>query len=283
MKRRFAIIALLLVSLGLVLGGCAPTAITGKAKVQQEAFGKKKKYALVTIASAKEFYGEKGLGQMFKKSDDIPGMNTQPIIDKLAPKIRTRFAKTGYFTSVPKKHIVSSKAYKSIQEDPRVQKVLFMKVDLNTAKGYKYISDPKKLAKLAKDLKVDGVICVLINFSIQSMKSGMHVAGISFGKKEYASTATISALAYDREGKMVWKDSTIKQAEPGDKKAIVIMDFSDMTKTRFEKLHPSAVLIGGYATDVLVERFVDTIEGRGTSSFQKIKDKKTKETTKKKI
>ena len=82
---------------------------------------------------------------------------------------------------------------------------------------------------------------------------------------------------------MVWKDSTIKQAEPGDKKAIVIMDFSDVTKTRFEKLHPSAVLIGDLAVEVLVERFVDTIEGRGTSSFQKIKDKKTKEATKKKI
>ncbi len=274
MKRCRAITGFLVLSLGLVLAGCAPTALTGRATVQQDAFTKKKTFAVVTISAAKEFHAEKGMSQMFKSVDEIPGANTQPIIDKLTPDIRKKFAKTKYFTSMPKSRIVSSKAYKNIQEDERIQKVLFMKIPINVASGYKYISDPQKMAKLARDLNVDGVIGVFMNFSIMTMKSGVYVGPITLGKKEYASTATVSVIAYDRDGKILWKDSTIKQAEPDDKKAIVIMDFSDMTKTNFKKMHPSAIYIGKRAIDVLVSRFSDTMEGKKTSMFQSFKDKK---------
>ena len=272
MKRSNAIIVSLVVLLGLVLTGCAPIALTGSATVQQDAFTKKKIFAVVTITSAKEFQGEKGMSQLFKDADEIPGANTQPIIDKLTPVIRKKFAKTKYFTSMPKARIVSSKAYKKLEEDERIHKVLFMKIPLNVASGYKYISDPQKMAQLARDLNVDGVIGVFMSFTIMTMKSGVNIAGISLGKKEYASSAAITVMAYDREGKVLWKDSTIKQAEPGDKKAIILMDFSDMTKTNFLKLHPSAVLIGEKAVDVLLSRFADTMEGKKTSVFQKIKD-----------
>ena len=272
MKRSNTIIVSLVVMLGLALTGCAPMALTGRATVQLDAFTKQKTFAVVTITAAKEFHAEKGMSQLFKDVDEIPGANTQPIIDKLTPVIRTKFAKTKYFTSMPKKRIVNSKAYKKLEEDERIQKVLFMKIPLNVASGYKYISDPQKMAQLARDLNVDGVIGVFMSFTIQSMKSGVNIAGISFGKKEYASNAAITVLAYDREGKVLWKDSTIKQAEPGDKKAIILMDFSDMTKTNFLKMHPSAVLIGQRAIDVLLSRFSDTMEGKKTSSFQKIKE-----------
>lgn len=272
MKRCRAIIIFLVLSLGLVLVGCAPMALTGKATVQQDAFTKKKTFAVVTISAAKEFHAEKGMSQMFKDVDEIPGANTQPIIDKLTPVIRSKFAKTKYFTSVPRAHIVSSKAYKKLKEDERIQKVLFMKIPINVASGYKYISDPQKMAKLARDLNVDGVIGVFMNFTIMTMKSGVYVGPITLGKKEYASSATITVIAYDRDGKVIWKDSTIKQAEPGDKKAIVVMDFSDITKTDYKKMHPSAVLIGQRAIDVLISRFTDTMEGKKVGMFQKIKE-----------
>jgi hypothetical protein len=274
MLRRSAIIAAIFTILAVALTGCAPMSITGSAKIDQGAFNKKKKFAVITIAAAKEFRGEKGMTQMFKDTDEIPGANTQPIIDKLTPEIRSKFAKTKHFTSMPKKRIVGSRAYKKMAEDERVQKVLFMKVPINVASGYKYVSDSKKMAQLAKDLKVDGVIGVFMSFTVMSMKSGVHIAGIQLGKKEYASTAAISVIAYDQNGKQIWKDSTVKTAEPGDKKAIVIMDFSDITKTNFEKLHPSAVYIGKHAIDVLLERFNDTMAGKKTSIFQKMKEKK---------
>ena len=173
---------------------------------------------------------------------------------------------------MPKARLVSNKAYKKLKEDERIQKVLFMKMPINVASGYKYISDSQKMAKLARDLRVDGVIGVFMSFTVTTMKSGVNIAGISLGKKEYASSAAITVMAYDREGKVLWKDSTIKQAEPGDKKAIVVMDFSDMTKTNFKKMHPSAILIGERAVDVLLSRFADTMEGKKTSVFQKIKE-----------
>jgi hypothetical protein len=83
--------------------------------------------------------------------------------------------------------------------------------------------------------------------------------------------ATITAVAYDRKGKVIWKDSTIKQAEPGDKKAIFLLDFTDVTSTNYTKLHPKAIEIGGKAVEVLVARLDDTISGKGTSSVQSMK------------
>jgi hypothetical protein len=253
------------------MSGCAPVAITGKVKAQQDAFGAKKELAVVTIASVKELHGEKGVTQLFKKTDDIPGANTQPILDQLRPEIIKTLRKSKHFNLVPESRVLNSKAYKRAAEDERRQKVLYKNIDLNVAKNYKYFSEPEKLAQLAKDLKVDGVITIVMNFSISSGKSWLSVAGVTVGKKEYSVVASISALTYDREGELIWKDTAIKQAEPGDKKAIVLLDLTDLTKTNFEKLHPSAVTIGGEAVNVLLARFNDSVEGRRVSRFQRLK------------
>jgi len=278
MKKQRTLLAALAVGIALMFSGCT-MAVTGSAKVQQDSFGEQKKFAVVTIASGKNFGGEQGLFQMFKKNEDIEGIDTQPVIDELVPVIRKKFAKTGYFASVPMKNIVKSKAYLDLQEDEKIQRLAFLKNEINVAKGYKYFSDPQKLARLAQELKVDGVICVVMNFTVESMKSNVYLAMVSIGKKEYAASVAISVIAYDRDGNVLWKDSTMKQAEPGDKKAIVVMDLTDFSATNFEKMHPSAVLIGGHAVDVIVQRFKDTIEGKGTSIFQRVRDKGTKQAT----
>lgn len=71
---------------GLMGSGCATMAITGSADVEKKAFGAKKKFAVVSIASLKTFQGQKGMTQMFKNTDEIPGANTQPLINKLNQK-----------------------------------------------------------------------------------------------------------------------------------------------------------------------------------------------------
>jgi hypothetical protein len=83
--------------------------------------------------------------------------------------------------------------------------------------------------------------------------------------------ASISAVAYNKDGEVIWKDSTLKEAEPGDNKAIILIDTSNMTSTNFEKLHPSAIEIGGKAVDVLLARFDDTMAGKKTSMMQSVK------------
>jgi len=279
MKVLYGRLVVVMIGMALMTSGCV-MAITGSAKVEKEAFTPKKKYALVSVAAVKEFSGEKGMSQMFTSMEDIEGTDTQPIIDALVPTIRARFAKTGYFTSIPMKQIVNSKAYKAVEEDEKTLKVAFFTSEINPATGYKYISDTEKLAKLARDLNVDGVITVMMSFSIASMKSGVGIAGLTFGKKEYASNATITAMAYDRNGEVIYKDTTVKEADPDDKKSIVVFDTSDWSATHFKEMHPSAVRVGAYSVDVLLERFADTMEGRGTSSFQRVRSKESREATK---
>jgi len=253
------------------LAGCAPMVITGGADVEKSAFGAKKRFAVVSVASMKTFQGEKGLLQVFKNTDEIPGANTQPLINKLKPRIIKALKRDKNIKLITERKVLRSKAYKKLKEDDRKIKILFTSVDMNVAKGYKYFSEPEKYAKLARDLKVDGVIGIYMGFSVASSKGGLSINGITFGSKSYSPMASITAIAYDRKGKVIWKDSTIKLAEPGDKKAIFIMDFTDVTSTNFKKLHPKALEIGGKAVDVLMTRLDDTISGKGVSSIQSMK------------
>ena len=255
-------------------GSASALAITGKTKTNKKAFGADKRYAVVTIASVKYMHGEKGMTQAFKKGENIPGADTQPLIDKLKAEIIKTFQESEHFTLVPESEILGSKAYKNAKEDERKIKALLMKLDMTTANGYKYFTDPKKLAQLAKDLKVDGVITIVMTFNISSKKSKLSIAGLSVGKKKYSVTTSVGTLAYDQKGKRVLKDTTVREAEPGDTKAIFLLDFSDMTKTDFTKFHPSALQIGTRAIGDMHTRFSNSLEGKRSSMFQRVKPKK---------
>jgi len=270
--RTFRIYSLALIAIiGLMVSGCAQMSVTGSADVDKKAFGAKKKFAVVSIASLKTFRGEQGLGQMFTNNDNIPGMNTQPIINQLDQKIIRTLGSCRYFTLLPEHTVLASRAYRNTAEDDKTMKILFMTENMNVANHYKYISDKEKYAKLAQELGVDGVIGITMNFSIASSKGFVSIMGLSLGKKSYSAMASISAIAYNKKGEVIWKDSTLKEAEPGDTKAIILLDTTDMTNTDFEKFHPSAVEIGGKAVDVLLARFDDTMAGKETSMFQSVK------------
>lgn len=279
MKIKRAIVGLVFGAMGLVTG-CAPMAITGSAKVDKTAFAPKKTYALVTIAAEKEIIGGQSTGQLLTKNENIEGLNTQPILEKLVPIVREKFAKTGFFTSMPAKKILASKAYKRSEEDERIVRAGLGKYEFIPGKGYKYFKDPQKLAALAKELGVDGVVCVQMLFTVKAEKGGFYLGPLNLGKKEYRAGASVSVVAYDKTGKEIWRDTTMKDAAPGDERSIVGLDFSDFKGTNYLKLHPTAVLIASYASDVLIERFQDTMAGKKTSSFQKMREKKATEATK---
>lgn len=90
--------------------GCAQMAITGAADVNKAAFGAKKKFAVVSIASPKTFRGEQRLMQYFKNNDDIPGVNTQPLIDKLHSKIIRALGSSKNIALVPESKVLGSRA-----------------------------------------------------------------------------------------------------------------------------------------------------------------------------
>lgn len=262
---------ILAVVVAAMASGCAQTIITGATDVNKEAFGAKKKFAVASISSHKTFHGEQGLLQRFKNNDDIPGANTQPLINKLHPKIIQALGSSRNITLIPEAKVLASSAYKNAAEDPRLIKALFISEEINVANNYKYISDAQNFAKLARDLNVDGVIGITAAFSISSGGGALNINGLSFGKKSYKAMATVSAIAYNPNGDVIWKDSTTKEAEPGDTKAIIILDTTGFTDTAFMKLHPSAVEIGSKAVDVLLARFDDTMAGKTVDRIQSVK------------
>lgn len=255
-------------ALAALLAGCAAPVITGAADVEKSAFGGKKRYAVVSIASNKNFSGERALVDTFKSPDNVPGANSQPIIDKLSPRILSTFARSSRFSLVPEARVLGNRAYKAAQEDPRQQGVALFSVDLNVAQGYRYFSDPQKYAKLAQELGVDGVIAVQVHFSVAALNMGGNVKGLPLGAKRYATTAMASATAYNQKGEVVWKDQTQKEADPGDTKAVVVLDTSVFTGADYLKLQPSAVEIGGQAIEVLLARLEDTLAGRPVDRVQ---------------
>lgn len=262
---------MMLAWLGGLLAGCSPMVVTGAPEVDKTAFGAKKRFAVVSIASLKTFQGERSLADTFKNADDVAGANTQPLINKLSPRIISAFGKSHQFTLVPEARVLGSRGYRSLAEDPRSMKVLFVTADMNVANNYRYFSEPQKYAKLAQELGVDGVIGVTMNFGISTGGGRFSVNGLSLGKKSYSANATISAVAYNQKGDVIWKDSTMKQAEPDDSKAIIVIDTGAFTGADFEKMHPSAVEIGGKAVDVLLARFDDAIAGKDVERVQSVK------------
>ncbi len=262
---------LLLSFIALLQTACAPMVISGGTDAEKTAFGSKKRFAIVSIAAVKKFEGEKGFTQMFQDDNEIPGANSQPLIDAVSPQIIKKLNSDKNIHLIPERTVLHSNAYKRLKEDERKIKILFSSEDINVAKGYKYVSSPEKMARLAKSLNVDGVIAINMTFHVMSSKSGASIMGFSFGSKSYSPAAGVNVVAYDRGGREIWNDSTMKLAEPGDKKAIFLLDFSDVTSTNFKKMHPKAIEIGNKAIDVLLARLDDTLSGKETSSFQSMK------------
>lgn len=254
-----------------LLTGCATRVITGAPDVDKAAFGKGKRFAIVTIASTKTFQGNRSLADAFKDADQIPGANTQPMINQLDPRIVRALGRSGHFQLLPESRVLRSAAYRNVAEDPRNMKVMMFTVDMNVAGQYKYLSEPQKMAALARDLKVDGVIAVHMTFNIANSGGAFSINGLSFGKRTYSATASAGVMAYNREGAVIWKDTTVKEAEPDDSRAIIVIDTGAFTSADFEKMQPSAIEIGAKAVDVLMTRLDDTLAGREVSSIQSVK------------
>ena len=234
-----------------MLAGCAMIISPG-AKVDADSFGKTKKCAIVTIMGTKKLQAQKGFLQMFKK---VPEQNTQPVLDKLRPEVIKAFRKSKHLTVKSEKRVLHSEAYKNLKADEPVQKVLFMKSELNTAKGYKFITDPNKLSRLAKDLNVDGVIVVGMNFWVSSGVAG----ALGVGVKRFKVVTGVSAMAYDSKGKLVWKDAVHKSSELADSQLAVI---ADVRSVDFKKLKPYAFKAGKEGLNELVARLDDGLEGK---------------------
>ncbi len=89
------------------------------------------------------------------------------------------------------------------------------------------------MAKLANDLKGDGVIQAHVHLSTRDPK----VYAVGVGGKKTRVLAIITLAAYGGDGKVIWQDSIQQISEEGLSKAIILVDTGNIN---YRKLHPLA-------------------------------------------
>ncbi len=219
--RRWAVLGLALVVM-VALTGCVISPKSFKA----DAFGKKKRFAVVTIVSSPKISGNSGnssITGMVKAVGKKSGYSADAnkIFKASVPIVMRELKKSRHFTLVPESKIIRSKRYKALEGDP--PKILWAK--MLVAKGYKYFGKAK-FKNMAKELRVDGAINVSLNYGYGF--SGVNIAGaVSAGYHKAQVLLTINAV--DRDGNIVWRETVNITS---DKKLPAIGESVNFTKLR---------------------------------------------------
>jgi hypothetical protein len=206
---------ILLALVAFISTGCMSTSI------KPEAFGKQKRYAVISIIGATDItdlnngsspgYSSGSLLGLVRAaaSDDV---NMSESSDKMF--VRTRkildqeFSKARGFTYIPSKKILNSRSYKKAKGDePK-----FGLFSIGLAPGYKYFKEESmgQVKNIMKDNKLDGAI--IINAAYNYGTGGVNIGGlVSVGSTRGYSTITISAL--DKNMNKVWSQNIKKESK----------------------------------------------------------------------
>ena len=214
---------------------------------QPDAFGAGKTYAVVTVMANDKVGCSQGGGDMcnggvfglanMAARKDAYSTSANEILESTYPTaLRGMRASSLRLASGD---IKANKTYRAAAEDAQ-PKGTFSQQQL-IAKGYKYFSD-ENLAKLARDLKVHGVITVTLSYN--AARSGVTVAGVGGGHK---AQTTVTVRAIDKDGKNVWVDYAMGQSDEGVSTGIGVVDFP--------KLRPLFVDSTDKAVRKLMENF----------------------------
>jgi hypothetical protein len=181
-------------------------------------------FGLVSVATKTNAYSE-AAGDVLESTypTALKALRTSPNL-KIAPDVK------------------GQRIYRAASEDQ--QPTGMMRQQHTVAKGYKYFSD-ENLAKMARDLKVDGVITVTLSYS--AARSGLQVGGIGGGHK---AQTTVMVSALDKDGKRVWFDYAMGQSDDSVSTGIGAVDFP--------KLRPLFV----EATDKAVKKLMDNFNNK---------------------
>lgn len=257
---RTSICLLTIITVGLAVTGCAAIA-PDTPRADLNSFGPAKKFAVVSIASPKAFQVVQGMSQMFRSPEAIPGANTQALLDQLTPKIISALGNSKQFTLFPDDALLTSRAYQNLAEDEKTTGKFFASNAMNVSSRYKYIADEEKYAALAQYLGVDAVIGITIQFGIYTSKNYLAKAGVRLGEGAYSAVTTLSVIAYNNRGELIWKDSVIQEVDPNDSQAVIVLNTAGMTSADFEKFHPFALATGEKTVGVLLSRLDSMMVG----------------------
>jgi hypothetical protein len=235
------IVALLVVLAA--LAGCAGT-------IKPEAFGRGKSYAIVSIAATPE------IGNMGERQQTITGLvkaassesgytqDATAILRETVPLFQRGFTASKSFRLQPEAKVVKQKAYSAMTADSAKAFMTTFKV----APGYKYFSDEKKCAALAKSLNVDGVICMMVNYGY--VYNGVNIGGL-VGGGVHKAVVHLTVVAYDKNGRVVWNDHVVGKSDDSIGTASEAVNFKE--------LHPLLLNASGNAVKELLKNLAEKV------------------------
>jgi hypothetical protein len=214
---------------------------------QADAFGTNKTYAVVTVMANEkvgctDFGGNPCGGGVFGLVSVVTKSNAYSeaagdVLESTYPTALKALRTSPNLKIAP--DVKGQRTYRAATEDAQPSGML--RQHHAVAKGYKYFSD-ENLARMARDLKVHGVITVTLSYS--AARSGLQVAGVGGGHK--AQTTVI----VDKDGKRVWFDYAMGQSDDSVSTGIGAVDFP--------KLRPLFV----DATDKAVKKLMDNFNNK---------------------
>lgn len=190
--------------------GCA------QLNVKPEAFGKTKTYAIISIMTTPKVTSNVGNGGnagftltgLLKSAAKDTGYSADSgrIFKETVPLIVKAFQENKNFKLMPESKVLKSKAYaKAEGSDPKKLLQTFV-----LPPGYKYFEDKEEIKTLARDLHVDGVVMIHIQYGYKF--SGANLMGLVSAGVQHASVFMV-VTASDPEGNMVWKDVIQKESK----------------------------------------------------------------------
>lgn len=215
-------------------------------RVQPEAFGPSKTYAIVSISAAPKAYSGSPTGHtvsgLIKSASSESGYSSDAsrLLKDSVPKVQKALQKNTHMRLLPPEKVLQNPAYaKAKGSEPTI-----LWTRLLLADGYKYFPDETELGALAKALRVDGVI--IVNLAYEVANSGLNLFGlINLGTQRGITTLTVTAV--DREGAVVWRDSV--RAKSDDSIGAI------GESANFSKLNPLFLNATDNAITSLVQRF----------------------------
>lgn len=155
----------------------------------------------------------------------------QQLFNGAAKIVEKELAKSKHFTLVKRKKVTKSRAYKAIKAQPPKYGIF----SLELAKGYKYFDikeEKKNMARLAKELKLDGVMIVNLTFNRSnggfSLSGFLPVpipvsAGKSYGELSYAVHA-MNPKTFD----VIWGEVLKESTEEGVTTVMGVGKFAEL-------------------------------------------------------
>ncbi|MEE8387050.1 MAG: hypothetical protein V3R65_00610 [Acidiferrobacterales bacterium] len=183
--------------------------LISKLKVDPNAFGKNKRFAIVSITSLNKITSNQGQAGVFGAIKAISkkysfSSDARPVVRKMVPILFQEMAKSRHFRLITSRSILNSRIYKNTKG---AKLKGFMGTKMITAPGYKYIKSKSGFKKLAKELNVDAVMLVHVNYGVAT--SWIGPVGKNYG------TATVTVLAVDQNGKSVWSHTVVEKNKKG--------------------------------------------------------------------